>query len=232
MLPRFIKKKISSLSYYYEKDSWRDRNDGNLARAVGTMQLAAFLEPTRERFLWIAEMLDALGDLPGAEKAIEKSVQLYGSEPTFEVLFIKGITKSRLGKDKEAIRAMQKALKVKPDHPGGIYALGSLYASTGDFASANVLFSKDAQIETGNGSPTYTRALRFPEESAAKSPINPEIVADHFESMFREYFEDIHRMPPPVAVAHLFDEKGRLKPAPAPVTVPVKSDRTQFKTPA
>lgn len=195
MLPRFLKRHLTALADFYERDSQYDRAHGQLRRAAGTMRLAIWIRPTRERYLWLAEMLDALGDLVGAEKAIGHAVRIYGDEATYEALFIYGVAKSKLGKVDEATELIRRALAVKPDAPVGIYALGSLYASRGDFAMANEMFLKDAPVTTGNGAPTYTRALQFSREDVeaelkrksvySLQDADQKARADHFLGIFR-----------------------------------------------
>jgi hypothetical protein len=60
-----------------------------------------------------------------------------------------------------AILAFGQANSKFPGHAPPIYALGSVYACRGEIEKVDTMFAKDVGVMTGNGTLTYTRALRF-----------------------------------------------------------------------
>lgn len=196
MLPRFMKRYFVSLADAYEKDAKWDQTHGNTRRAAGTMRLAAFISPTPERYLWLSEMLQQLGHLHQAKKAIVKSIKLSGNMETFDAHFISGVLSSKLGDVRGAVAEIKKARSIDPENPLGVYAMGSLHASRGEFAKANEMFSKDVPVLAGNGEFTHTRALLFPEKSQSlaeklhRDLQNPDARNDHFKALWEQHIAE------------------------------------------
>lgn len=170
MLLTFLKNYARSLADVYERDAKMDVHFGLLNRAIGTMKLATTLDPAAARLLYLAQLLLNAGELSAAKLTIEKSERKYGADIPLDALYCRGTIDARSGNLESAMQAYVQANSKFPEHAPSIYALGSVYACRGEIEKADAMFAKDVGVMTGNGSLTYTRALRFRHENASQLP--------------------------------------------------------------
>ncbi|MFM0380147.1 hypothetical protein PQQ72_24375 [Paraburkholderia strydomiana] len=163
---------MESLADIYERDAKMDEHFGLLTRAIDTMKFATLLDPAAPRLLYLSQLLLNAGELTAAKQAVEKAERKYGTDVPLDALYCRGTIDARSGDLESATLAYVQANSRFPGHAASIYALGSVYACRGEIELADALFAKDVGVMTGNGSVTYTRALRFrPERSVHSSSL-------------------------------------------------------------
>ncbi|MDH6593193.1 hypothetical protein M2165_003082 [Variovorax sp. TBS-050B] len=132
---------------------------GRLSSAANALHLAAFLHPTSQRWLHLAEMycdqgLAVKGDIP-----ITMALSTPDGKVSIEVLICKGVVECAKGQLHWAEEWLRLADFCQSNNPWVAYALGSVLLAQGKVEEADALFKRDVPVATGMGQPTYTRVL-------------------------------------------------------------------------
>jgi tetratricopeptide (TPR) repeat protein len=104
---------------------------------------------------WVDAML-ASGQGPGALARIESILERQpGQASTHE---LRGVVLTRLGRDDEALAALEKSIAIDPDYAAGFAGLATLAARTNDLAKAVEYFDKAAELAPNASAYPYSAA--------------------------------------------------------------------------
>jgi tetratricopeptide (TPR) repeat protein len=150
-------KKDSMMNYARLNLSTVYNLQGKNDKALQVLETAGKIDPKNDRVWYnMGLLLNEMKDLPGAEKAFAKAVELKGRNP--RLYYNYGLLLNSSGKFKEAEKILQKGISIDPATPDLYFALTFVYIGSNDVVKAKQTGSKLKQLDPNN--PVYAELFK------------------------------------------------------------------------
>lgn len=106
-----------------------------------------------------AELLEKIGDIPGALLALEKAVE--GNPDPAKALFMLGRAYMRASQPDKALAAWNRCITIKPDYVAALYNIGTIHAMNGNLGMAVSFWNKAINTDPDHEDSLYNLLIAY-----------------------------------------------------------------------